>query len=147
MQIVPKSLVLAHMVMVKITKFQKQYLPAKKALTNSADPDQTASLFAILTSILLIPTLITNFLLRTEKEKCSKFRTFILPVKMFHEWIEEVTSNRSKLVQDWLRFRLCSPFTKSSCFTLNTFLYNIFPVLGLFLICANLLYFAAGHCG
>ena len=59
------------------------WLPVKKGLANSVDPDQTASneavwsgasLFAILTSILWIPALTTNILFQIRTiEECSEF--------------------------------------------------------------------------
>ena len=67
--------------MVNVVNFENQ-LPDKKALTNSGDPNQTASeeavwsgssLIAILTSILWIPALKTQYFIWEQKNKCLKF--------------------------------------------------------------------------
>ena len=64
----------------KSSKGSNTRLPAKKAKTNSTDPDQTtseseetvwsgSSLFAILTHIVLLPALITGILFESRKTK------------------------------------------------------------------------------
>ena len=61
-------------------------MPARKALADMADPDQTASeeavwsgssLFAILTSMLFIPALITNNLFENRKRKVLEILDYL----------------------------------------------------------------------
>ena len=71
----------------------------------------------------------------------------LLPVKMFHQWVEKVTSYWSKLVHHWFRFWFGSSLSKPPGFAFYTFLDNVFPILWWIFITGYLLNLTTRYCG